>query len=258
MPASLASPHFNRGKISLQYRCYARIKSKITVLGTYVKKANTKKTLNYSSPACFAHELLQTEAGISVVDSQQAVEVARWRKSERARLTALRQSMRTEQRRQACQSITQQLDHYLAAEPAAIVSVYWAIKGEPNLRQWMQQLHQRGVTIALPVVETSAAPLVFREWRPGTRMERGIWSIPIPVDGKVVTPTLSIAPLVGFDADNYRLGNGGGYFDRTLAELIAKQRRPRVIGVGYQCLELPTIFPQPHDIPMDEIITEKT
>ena len=257
MPASLASPHFNRGKISLQYRCYARIKSKITVLGTYVKKANTKKTLNYSSPACFAHELAQSADGTSVVDPQQTIDVARWRKSQRARLTALRRAISIDERRRIAQTIVQQLDRYVAAMPAAIVSVYWPIKGEPNLRHWMHQLHQRGVTIALPVVATIAAPMVFREWTPGAPMEPGIWNIPIPVEGDIVIPTLVIAPVVGFDTANYRLGNGGGYFDRTLAELIANKLRPYVIGVGYQCLQLPTIFPQPHDIPMDVIITEQ-
>ena len=88
-------------------------------------------------------------------------------------------------------------------------------------------------------------------------MTTGIWNIPVPAEGALLIPTLVIAPLVGFDAANYRLGNGGGYFDRTLAELIANKQRPTVIGVGYECLQIATIRPQPHDIPMDVIVTEK-
>jgi 5-formyltetrahydrofolate cyclo-ligase len=84
------------------------------------------------------------------------------------------------------------------------------------------------------------------------------WNIPIPAEEEVLVPTVVIAPVVGFDVANYRLGNGGGYFDRTLAELISKKQRPTVVGVGYECLQIATIYPQPHDIPMDVIITEKS
>jgi 5,10-methenyltetrahydrofolate synthetase len=70
----------------------------------------------------------------------------------------------------------------------------------------------------------------------------------------VVFPDLMLAPLVGFDRTNYRLGYGGGYFDRTLASL---RQRPMVIGIGYEFSVLKTIFPQPHDIPMDAVLTER-
>jgi 5,10-methenyltetrahydrofolate synthetase len=81
-------------------------------------------------------------------------------------------------------------------------------------------------------------------------MARGLWNIPYPADGDIVLPHIVIAPLVGFDRQSYRLGYGGGFFDRTLAALSPK---PFVIGVGYQSAELQTIFPQPHDIPMDAL-----
>jgi 5-formyltetrahydrofolate cyclo-ligase len=84
-------------------------------------------------------------------------------------------------------------------------------------------------------------------------MERGIWDIPVPKPGKPVLPTLLFVPLVGFDDAGYRLGHGGGYYDRTLAALSP---RPAAIGVGYAATRLETIHPQPHDIPMDAIATE--
>ena len=84
-------------------------------------------------------------------------------------------------------------------------------------------------------------------------MERGIWDIPVPARRDVVIPDLMLAPLVGFDRANYRLGYGGGYFDRTLA---AMPRRPMVVGIGYDLGAQETIFPQPHDIPMDAVVTE--
>jgi 5-formyltetrahydrofolate cyclo-ligase len=85
-------------------------------------------------------------------------------------------------------------------------------------------------------------------------MERGFWNIPVPADGAQVMPTIVIAPVVGFDPDCYRLGYGGGYFDRTL---VAMPAGTRVIGVGYAQAAIPTIHPQPHDIPMNLIVTEK-
>jgi 5,10-methenyltetrahydrofolate synthetase len=97
-------------------------------------------------------------------------------------------------------------------------------------------------------------PLVFRVWRQGDKLERGVWNIPVPAEGEPVFPDIVIAPLVGFDPSNYRLGYGGGFFDRTLA---AMPKKPLVIGVGYMSSALPTIYPQPHDIPMDAIVTEK-
>ena len=222
-----------------------------------MKNSDKKKTSNFASPPCFAHELADTNDRMSVVDPQQAIDVSRWRKSERKRLTGLRESLSFEERRRSAQVIMQRLDSYIRQTPELIVSVYWPIKGEPNLREWMKALCQRGTRVALPVVESSASPMVFREWIPGARMEPGIWNIPIPVEGDLVVPTLIIAPVVGFDAANYRLGNGGGYFDRTLAELTSNKQRPCLIGVGYECLQIPTIFPQPHDIAMDAMITEK-
>ena len=192
-----------------------------------------------------------------MIDPQQAIEIARWRKAERLRLTGLRQSVSLQQRRQNSQLIIRQLDDYLRSMPETILSVYWPIKGEPNLLAWMKRLFHCGSRIALPVVESTNAPMVFREWTPDARMQAGIWNIPVPAEGQLLVPTLVIAPVVGFDAANYRLGNGGGYFDRTLAELISDKRRPTIIGVGYECLQIPTICPQPHDIPMDMVITEK-
>lgn len=81
-----------------------------------------------------------------------------------------------------------------------------------------------------------------------------MWNIPVPhADAEIVLPDVVIAPLVGFDPNCYRLGYGGGFFDRTLA---AMQTMPRVFGVGYSQAALATIYPQPRDIPMDVVVTE--
>ena len=84
-------------------------------------------------------------------------------------------------------------------------------------------------------------------------MVQGFWKIPVPADGPDVVPDVILAPVVGWDAAGFRLGYGGGYFDRTLAALAP---RPLAIGVGLHAAQLATIFPQPHDIAMDVILTE--
>ena len=96
--------------------------------------------------------------------------------------------------------------------------------------------------------------MAFRRWTPQTRMVRGDWNIPVPPpDSDRVLPDITLAPLVGWDGEGYRLGYGGGYFDRTLA---AARPPPFTIGIGWQSAQLATIKPQPHDIPLDAIITE--
>jgi 5-formyltetrahydrofolate cyclo-ligase len=85
-------------------------------------------------------------------------------------------------------------------------------------------------------------------------MKRGFWNIPIPAERRVVIPSVLLIPLVGYDAAGYRLGYGGGYYDRTLA---AAKARPLCVGVGHDEAELATIYPQPHDMPMSLIVTQR-
>ena len=133
------------------------------------------------------------------------------------------------------------------------ISAWWPIKAELNLRHWLERLIARGARVALPVVVTPAAPLVFRPWTPNCQMVQGFWKIPVPADGPEIVPDIVLAPLVGWDDAGYRLGYGGSYFDRTPAAFTV---RPLVIGVGLAAARIPTIFPQPHDIAMDSIVTE--
>lgn len=135
-----------------------------------------------------------------------------------------------------------------------VLGAYWPIRGEPVLLPLMAELHADGVTVALPVVQGKDMPLLFRRWTPGTATVRGEWNIPVPgPDAPAVHPHILLVPLLGWDPAGYRLGHGGGYYDRTLAAL---EPRPFTIGVGLQAARLDTIFPQPHDVPLDVIATE--
>lgn len=181
--------------------------------------------------------------------------VVTWRRQQRATLLAMRQAMPPEERQLAARIVAAKLDALVATRRFATVGLYWPIKHEINLLPWADALAQRdNVVLCLPVVVTRKAPLEYWRWTKGEALSRGIWDIPIPARRDEVAPDLILAPLVGFDRANYRLGYGGGYFDRTLASL---QRRPAVIGIGHDFGALETIFPQPHDIPMDAVVTEQ-
>lgn len=200
----------------------------------------------YASPPCFMHELDPNYQNTAWPD------VARWRKAERERLIDLRLTLTSEERQMRSQRLAAELHRQLSSLSGRIISLYWPFRGEPDLRGWVNGMLERGNRIALPVVTAKASPLEFRLWSPGDQLERGIWNIPIPAKIESVLPDVVIAPLVGFDAANYRLGYGGGYFDRTLASML---RKPLTIGVGYSESRIPTIYPQRHDIPMDKIVT---
>ena len=213
----------------------------------------------FSSPPCYAAEVAPEYFDPLAVDPEQARDVARWRKAERTRLRAARLALSVAERKEIGEALAgylrQVLQDRFGGAQGKVFSAYWPIKGEPDLRPLMADLHEAGVTVALPLVETKAAPLTFRRWTPETRMVRGDWNIPVPPpDAPVVTPDIALAPLVGWTADGYRLGYGGGYFDRTLAALSPK---PFVVGIGINAAQLKTIYPQPHDIPLDLILTEK-
>ncbi|HVK91311.1 MAG TPA: 5-formyltetrahydrofolate cyclo-ligase [Mycoplana sp.] len=174
-----------------------------------------------------------------------------WRKRERERLIDRRLQHPADARAQAAAKITERLRKAVGDVRGKRISLYWPFRGEPDLRPWIEEIWLGGGMALLPIVVEKRHPLVFRSWRHGERLERGIWNIPVPADGTVANPDIVIAPVVGFDPAHYRLGYGGGFFDRTLAALPEK---PLAIGVGYGSQAMATIHPQPHDIPMDRII----
>ncbi len=181
-------------------------------------------------------------------------EVRRWRKARRAELIAQRLAISRDDRARWDGAATALLEEALPAPGRLRIGFYWPFKGEYDPRPLARSLRGRGARLCLPVVVEPARPLAFREWWPGMRMTPGVWGIPVPDEGDWVLPDVLLAPLLGFDGAGYRLGYGGGYYDRTLAAMPAK---PLAIGIGYEPLRLDTIHPQPHDVPMDLIVTER-
>lgn len=111
-----------------------------------------------------------------------------------------------------------------------LIGFYWPFKEEYDPRDLVRSLHAKGTRLALPVVVEKAKPVIFRERRPGMPMSHGVWNIPLPTGGEPVAPDVLLVLLVGFDRQAYRLGYGGGYYDRILAALPAK---PRTIGIAW-------------------------
>jgi 5,10-methenyltetrahydrofolate synthetase len=208
----------------------------------------------YSSPPCYMHELDPAYFGLGPGADGAGADVARWRKAERKRLIARRLALAPEVRADHARGIARRLDALIGDPAGRIVGGYWPIRGEPDLRPWLESLQQRGAQTALPVVVAKGAPLAFRLWRKGDRLERGVWNILVPADGQEVAPHITLAPVVGYDSACYRLGYGGGFFDRTLAQLPPSTI---AIGVGYAEAEIATIYPQPFDIPMRHVVTER-
>lgn len=144
--------------------------------------------------------------------------------------------------------------HALAALARPAVAAFcWPIKHEPDVRAIVTAWAAEGARAALPVVAAEDAPLLFREWTPETPLTADRYGIPAPAAGAWLTPDLILLPLNGFDGAGYRLGYGGGYFDRTLAALVP---RPLAVGVGFEINRIASIQPAPHDQRLDWIVTE--
>ena len=140
-----------------------------------------------------------------------------------------------------------------AVSPGPTLGFCWPVRNEFDARPLAERLLARGGRACLPVVVAEAAPLAFREWSPATALAPDRYGIPTPITGNFLVPDLLLVPLVAFDARNFRIGYGGGFFDRTLAALSP---RPLAIGVGFEIARVTDTLPGPHDIALDVIVTE--
>jgi 5-formyltetrahydrofolate cyclo-ligase len=180
-------------------------------------------------------------------------EIKHWRKEQRARLIARRQAIPQPERRRLQPLIIGLVERHFPELASGLIGFYWPFRGEIGLPGLVRRLVAQGAGAALPVVVEKGQPLEFRAWRPGAPLERGVWNIPIPAEGEVVRQTALLVPLVGFDGDGFRLGYGGGYYDRTLTALVPF---PLVVGIAFEATRLQSIDPQLHDVKMDVVITD--
>ena len=153
-------------------------------------------------------------------------------------------------------SICAQIREHFAQLSTRRVAFCWPFNNEPDLRPLIESwiaLGEPGFMALLPVVHAPRRPLGFREWMPGCAMMIDSYGIPTPATGEFIEPQALLIPANGFDSAGYRIGYGGGFFDRTLAALGPETLR---IGVGFELARLDSIHPQAHDVPLDVVVTE--
>ena len=176
------------------------------------------------------------------------------KKTLRRQLQAERQAM--VDRHQRSVHLQEVLRVWLVGRPEHTIGAYWPIKGEfdalPALYRWSEAEDRR--RIGLPVIDRESKQLRFHVWYPGCPMEEDAYGIPKPKDTEAFEPLLLLVPCVGYGPGGLRLGYGGGFYDRTLAAL---RPRPITIGVGYSHGYVPWLKPEPHDVPLDAILTDE-
>lgn len=170
----------------------------------------------------------------------------------RRSLLALRNAIPTELRNHADMQIGLRVRQWLDTHATQTLGIYWPMRGEPDLRGLYNDLAKQGIRLALPVVVQPDAPLEFYVWEPGEHLVKDALGISIPAKRMTAQPDALLVPCLGFNHNNFRLGYGGGFYDRSLAN----KPRPRTAGIAYQCT-LATFEHVSYDIALDAIITEK-
>jgi 5-formyltetrahydrofolate cyclo-ligase len=144
---------------------------------------------------------------------------------------------------------------WLVGRRERTIGAYWPIKGEfdalPALYRWSEADPER--RIGLPVIDRDTKQLRFHVWFPGCPMEEDAYDIPKPKGTDAFEPQLLLVPCVGFGPKGLRLGYGGGFYDRTLAAITPV---PYTAGLGFAHGYLPWLTPEPHDVPLDAMLTE--
>ncbi|RJG14732.1 5-formyltetrahydrofolate cyclo-ligase [Massilia cavernae] len=180
--------------------------------------------------------------------------VAEDKASLRKALHALRRALDPAVKQEWDARICEQLMAWWRHNKFENIGVYWPLAGEPDLLPAYGHLAAAGVRLALPVVLEKNAILGFAEWQPGEAMECDRMGVAVPKDLRAVErPEALVIPCLGFNAHGYRLGYGGGYYDRTLEA----EPRPLTLGIAYA--HSAAVFPDaPHDVALDLVITERT
>lgn len=173
------------------------------------------------------------------------------RKLQRTQLIETRTALIERERLEA--ALQQRVADWLRQADVRALGFYFPIRGEPDLRstvgQWLVTDARR--VAALPVIRGDV--LEFHTWTADSPMQAGFAGIPVPAQGRVVQPECLFIPCVGFDTQRFRLGYGGGYYDRTLAALVPW---PLVVGIAFEATRIDSVNPQPHDVKLDVILTD--
>jgi 5-formyltetrahydrofolate cyclo-ligase len=191
-------------------------------------------------------------------------EITEWKARER-RTAAVRRAQAFAALPQAGAALARQFHDRVQLPRGAAVSGYWPLEGELDVRPLLTQIHGGGHAIGLPVVIGKAKPLLFRRWSPGAVLVQGGFKVMTPPEGAPeIEPDVLLVPLLAFDRAGYRLGYGGGFYDRTL-EMRRRQAHARgpdsghpvlAIGIAFAAQETESLPLGPFDQKLDWIVTE--
>ncbi|BAL26607.1 5-formyltetrahydrofolate cyclo-ligase [Azoarcus sp. KH32C] len=177
-----------------------------------------------------------------------------YRKALRAHSIATREALTAAHRSALMRQLEPHLQALLTELDPTVLGFCWPFRGEPDLRpsiiHWLSADPSR--VAVLPVVPHKPGPMSFRRWMPGMEMPPDRHGIPHPPEGEALVPDVLLIPCNAFDAAGFRVGYGAGYFDRTLAVM-----NPVAVGLGFEFARADSVHPQPHDRPMDWILTER-
>jgi 5-formyltetrahydrofolate cyclo-ligase len=167
---------------------------------------------------------------------------------------AARAALSAEVRADAARAVAGHFFQAIAYTPEDVIAGYWRIRDELDCQPILIRLMDSGQKVVLPVVEGNDAPLDLRVWEADAPLYEAGFGTLAPSDlAPRAAPDVVLMPLLGFDSEGTRLGYGGGYYDRTLAVL---PRKPMLVGLAFAAQELPHIPREPHDVPLDAIVTE--
>ena len=176
----------------------------------------------------------------------------------RAAMLAWRAGLGEEERRAASAGLLEQFRRERPFAAPAVVSGFWPMKEELDIRPLMIELFNEGCQLALPVVVGKRQPLVFRAWRPGDPLEQGVFNTLHPSPRReVLEPEALLVPLLACDREGWRLGYGGGFYDRTLGAL-RRRRKVTAVGVAFDDQFLPEEVPHgADDERLDWLLTDR-
>ncbi|WP_377291121.1 5-formyltetrahydrofolate cyclo-ligase [Rhizobium sp. SG2393] len=178
------------------------------------------------------------------------------KKAIRAERLALRDAMGAEARANASAAMLAQGGEAIAFPPGQVVAGFWPIRSEADIRPLMARLGARGARLCLPVV-LDRETIVFREFAEGAPVvSTGFGTTGPGPEAAVLDPDLLLVPLSAFDAAGNRIGYGAGHYDRAIDRLRGMGRRPRLIGIAFDCQEVASVPAEPHDVALDAVLTE--
>jgi 5-formyltetrahydrofolate cyclo-ligase len=169
-----------------------------------------------------------------------------------ARRDALDPSFRIE----AALEMTEFARNSIEVEPGAIASGFWPMRSEVDVRPWMFALRENGARLCLPAI-LDKTTMIFRELVRGAALvDMGFGTAGPGDEAEALDPSIMLVPLAAFDTRGHRIGYGAGYYDRAISRLTDAGHAPRLIGIAFDCQEVPTVPDEPHDVIIPEILTE--